>query len=329
MRGGYFHPIVFIILVASSLLSCSVSESRIQSGEMGTILFTYSVEVTDIPSDSKRLDIYIPVPNDNTYQTIEDIVVDAAIPFELTSDPDYGNVILHLWRERDGIDNQTATVHFVATRELADGFISGPRMNRQVNPLFLKSNRLVPIDGRVAAEADAIWKDEESTLANVSAVYEHLFETMRYDKSGTGWGQGDAVRACNVRSGNCTDIHSLFIGMLRSKGVPARFTIGFPLPEDKESGAIRGYHCWAEFFDEYHGWIPVDLSEAIKHPDKKDFYFGKLDADRVAFSTGRDIKIETSPADKPRNYFIYPYVLVDGKEFGNTTSTLLFSRLGS
>ena len=71
---------------------------------------------------------------------------------------------------------------------------------------------------------------------------------MRYDKTSSGWGRGDAVWACDAKRGNCTDFHSPFIGMLRVDGIPAGFDIGFPLPENKDKGDIAGYHCWAEFY---------------------------------------------------------------------------------
>jgi transglutaminase-like putative cysteine protease len=140
--------------------------------------------------------------------------------------------------------------------------------------------------------------------------YEYVTSIMKYDKSGTGWGRGDALYACDVRRGNCTDFHSLFIGLTRARGIPARFTIGFPLGAAK-SGEIPGYHCWAEF---YSGgvWVPVDASEASKHPEKHDYYFGHLDENRVAFTMGRDLELKPRQNGEPLNYLIYPHAELDG-----------------
>ena len=52
--------------------------------------------------------------------------------------------------------------------------------------------------------------------------------------------RGDATWACESKRGNCTDFHSVLIGMMRSSGIPARFEIGFPLPENKNEGDIPG-----------------------------------------------------------------------------------------
>ena len=49
--------------------------------------------------------------------------------------------------------------------------------------------------------------------------------------------------------------------MARVSGIPAKFVVGFPLSKLSE-GPVLGYHCWAEFYDEQIGWVPVDISEA-------------------------------------------------------------------
>jgi hypothetical protein len=44
----------------------------------------------------------------------------------------------------------------------------------------------------------------------------------------------------------------------------------------------------------------------------KEYYFGNLTPDRVAFSTGRDLTLVPKQDGPPLNYFIYPYVEVNG-----------------
>jgi transglutaminase-like putative cysteine protease len=135
---------------------------------------------------------------------------------------------------------------------------------------------------------------------------------MSYDKQTPGWGQGDTRRACRLAKGNCTDFHSLFISLARAQGIPCRFDIGFQIPSVRRQPPIEGYHCWAEYWSREEGWVPVDASEASKHPDRRAFYLGTLDENRIRMSTGRDVR---SPGmhGEPLNYFIFPYGEVDGK----------------
>src|SRR5262249_10262916 len=113
--------------------------------------------------------------------------------------------------------------------------------------------------------------------------------------------------------GNCSDFHSLFLSLARSQKIPARFEMGFGLPEKRGRGELSGYHCWARFQPEGKGWVPVDISEASKNPARKDYFFGNLSEDRVAFTIGRHLTRGPKQDGPPLNFFIYPYVEVAGK----------------
>ena len=113
--------------------------------------------------------------------------------------------------------------------------------------------------------------------------------------------------------------------MARSQGIPARFEIGFSLPANKTSGEIAEYHCWADFFEPQHGWVPVDISEASKDPVKREYFFGAHDDNRVEFSMGRDLKLNPSQDGEALNYFVYPYVEVDGKKYENVSLAFSFA----
>lgn len=140
-------------------------------------------------------------------------------------------------------------------------------------------------------------------------------ENVEHKKVGTGWGNGDTFWACNARYGNCSDFHSLFISLARSEGIPARFEIGFPIPEDDAGGEIGGYHCWVQYYLPETDWFPIDASEAFKHPEKRELFYGTHPADRIHFSTGRDLRLGDAHRDAPLNYFVYPYVDVEGRRF--------------
>jgi hypothetical protein len=63
------------------------------------------------------------------------------------------------------------------------------------------------------------------------------------------------------------------------------------------------------------GWIPVDASEASKDPSRREYFFGAHDENRVEFSRGRDLILKPAQQGEPLNYFVYPYVEVDGKPY--------------
>ena len=108
-------------------------------------------------------------------------------------------------------------------------------------------------------------------------------------------------------------------------GIPARFAIGFPLPTDRGAGEIAGYHCWAEFYAKGIGWVPVDASEAAKNPARREYFFGAHDENRVEFSKGRDVQLVPRQQGAALNYFVYPYVEVDGGKYTTVETTYSYT----
>ena len=62
-----------------------------------------------------------------------------------------------------------------------------------------------------------------------------------------------------------------------------------------------------------------------EHPELKAYYFGNLTADRVLFSTGRDLELDPKPADGPLNFFVYPHIEVGDKTLPKENVELQFS----
>jgi transglutaminase-like putative cysteine protease len=275
-----------------------------------TFLFTYAGTVTGLkPGEKAR--VWLPVPPTNDDQDVKLESQDLPAEPREGEDPQYGNKVLYFEAAADKDGN----VSFSRTYRVTRREVKGPEKDRADDDLvkrFLKPDKLVPIEGKplTLLEGKALPKDPtEAARVMYDAVNGH----MKYDKSGTGWGRGDAVWACDSKHGNCTDFHSLFISLARANKIPAKFEIGFGLPEKRGGGDVAGYHCWAKFRAEGKGWIPVDISEANKDPKMKEYYFGNLTADRVTFSTGRDITLTPEQEGGPLNFFVYPYVEVGGK----------------
>ncbi len=288
-------------------------------GRHRTVVLTYEFTIKKIPRSARELRFWVPLPANDKHQSLHSSHLEGAPAAQLVADATYGN--RYLWAKlpvSDLSDKETATFALTATvtRRAYRVWDHAPQtieLTPALQRRFLAPNRLVPINGRIAAEAQWVAGDATSPVMRARRLYDHIVDSLRYDTSGDGWGRGDAVYACDIRTGNCTDFHSLFIAEARSLSIPARFVIGLPLPPDKSLGSISGYHCWSEFYLEGIGWVPIDASEAHKHPEKREFFFGGLDHHRIAFTTGRDVALPHA-AGAPLNYSIYPHVELDGKE---------------
>ena len=336
MKPYRFLFVALLSVVAVFFLAgCrSASEPQAVSTAERTFEFTYVAKVPALKKGREKLRLWIPVPQPDANQDIEEIVIESPVAYEFRRESEYGNqyayfeasaeevgtgfdisMTVRVRRRENKVDVATAQGGWLEKAWAAGSSAASSGWTASLNlARNLQADRKVPLEGVVAALAAQEVDRNAPALEKARQVYDYVVSTMRYDKSGEGWGEGDVLFACDTKRGNCTDFHSVFTGMLRASGVPARFEIGFPLPPDRSEMKIGGYHCWSSFYVEGLGWVPVDASEAWKHPEKRDYFFGAHDEHRVLFSLGRDIVLDPKQAGEPLNYFIYPYAEADGKE---------------
>lgn len=287
---------------------------------------TYAVQLEDLPPEPGRVEAWVPLPREHAFQALEGWALVEDYPAEVVADPEFGNRLLRLDLTAAARSAAGASLPVTLEATVTRSAYSAWEGSRPATPppalaRYLEPDRLVPTDGFIAEEARRVVGEAADPLEKARRLYDHVVRTLSYDKSGEGWGRGDAVYACDVRTGNCTDFHSLFIAEARAVDVPARFVIGFPLPAAGSAGTVDGYHCWSEFWLEGRGWVPVDASEAHKRPELHDFYFGSLDADRVEVTIGRDLDLPGA-AVQDLNFVVYPHVEVDGEVHEAVTTRL-------
>jgi uncharacterized protein (TIGR03000 family) len=278
-----------------------------------SFLFTYGATVTGLEA-GQTARVWLPVPSANEDQDVAIESKELPATGKINRDAQYGNQILYVEGKAGADGTIPVKVVYRVTRREVQGTANPSKEGADQIARFLQADAKVPVGGKAMTliQGKRLPKD---SLAAAHELYDVVNKHMRYSKDGAGWGQGDSDWACDSKYGNCSDFHSLFISLARAEKIPAKFEIGFPLPEKRGQGEIPGYHCWAKFFLEGKGWIPVDISEANKNPKLTDYYFGNLNEDRVAFSTGRDLELAPKQEGDKLNFFIYPYVEVGGKPY--------------
>jgi len=281
--------------------------------------FVYRVKLPEIKGEAR---LWIPLAKTDAFQTVTEEKIDIPIQWEKVQDRDYGNDICVLHPQPADGGKTIELRYLVIRKEKAPYFANGEEATR-----FLRPERLVPMNQTFKTLAEQATAGRKGDLDRAKALYDHVLGRMRYDKAGMGWGRGDAVYACDARTGNCSDFHAYFIALARSIGIPARFAIGATIPADKNEGPIEGYHCWAEFFAAGR-WVPVDISEAWKNPQLTDYYFGHNPANRFELTKGRDLVVDPAPVTGPINFLAYPLLEIDGKVVKPETS-FAFKRINA
>jgi len=311
--------IQFALCGLVALVSMAASADPVGGSER-TISFNYETRIGPVEVGAGPVHVYIPLARESDQQKVVAENIRASIPGKVEVEEVYGNRAWHgMVAQSDGkpieVEVETRVIRRFDSRA-ADSQAGTPAPDEFEN--FLRANERVTVGGelldpilievrRLAASS------EPASLAR--ATYDWVVDNVEYKKTGAGWGNGDTYWACTERYGNCTDFHALFISLARTLGIPARFEIGFPVPDERSAGDVDGYHCWVEFYLPETGWFPIDASEAFKHPEKREFFYGSHPSDRIHFTTGRDLRLGNDHAGRALNYFIYPYVEVAGEVF--------------
>jgi transglutaminase-like putative cysteine protease len=279
------------------------------------------------PADAKRVDLWLPYPMSDENQEIDEVTVSGNYSATgVYRERKFGNNILHaVWNAPAA--RRTLEYAFRVRRKevvtktfpVKEAAISG----KEFEP-FLASTRSGATGGVAKAYADKITKRKKTTLEKASALYDWTVENMYRDPDVKGCGLGDVDALLRRPGGKCADIHSVFVTLARSEGIPAREVFGIRMPKGKEGEMTKSQHCWAEFYLPGYGWVVVDPADVRKAMLEKEltldqanplreYYFGAVDENRIAFGTGRDLILNPPQRGEPLNYFMYPYAEADGK----------------
>ncbi|MHC4248131.1 MAG: transglutaminase-like domain-containing protein [Planctomycetota bacterium] len=260
-----------------------------------------------LPEMTAAARMWLPFPETDRFQTVEVKSIDAPGRRSTLEDREHGNRIL-LLELGAGDGGKTVEIRYRVKRlERAAYAAEAPDPRK-----YLAPERLVPASESFTDIARRVVEGKKGELVRARALYDHVIDRMRYMKYGTGWGKGDAVYACDIGTGNCSDFHSYFVALARAAGIPARFAIGASIPSARDEGGIDGYHCWAEFYADGKWW-PVDISEGDKYTSLATYYFGHHPANRFEFSRGRDLVVEPGPVSGPISFLAYPVLEIGGR----------------
>ena len=266
--------------------------------------FVYRVK---LPSLSGPARLWIPLAQSDGYQTVRVEEIRAPASRRELAERAHGNKVLFMTLGPEDVGSTVEVRYDV--RRLEKSAYAATEARPQV---YLAPEGLVPTTDNFRKIAREVIKGKPTDLMRARALYDHVIKKLRYAKYGPGWGRGDAVYACDAKSGNCSDFHAYFIALARAVGIPARFAVGAAIPSERDDGGIDGYHCWAEFYAD-RKWWPVDVSEADKNARLATYYFGHNPANRIELSRGRDLVVEPGPASGPINFLAQPVLEVAGK----------------
>src|SRR3989338_3742803 len=154
---------------------------------------------------------------------------------------------------------------------------------------FTKPSEIIDSDDEdVIGYASELAEGEDDLYVVVNKIAEWTKHNIEYDLSTlTAEVSQKASWVMDNRKGVCDELTSLFIAMLRSLGVPARFVSGIAYTNSELFDENWGPHGWAEVYFPGYGWVPFDVTYGE---------FGWIDPGHVKFKDTID------PDESSTNY---------------------------
>ena len=119
--------------------------------------------------------------------------------------------------------------------------------------LYLKKeeNGLIdPTHSKIVSTANSLWGESFGNIISYARkCYNWTYESMTYGNMNTGL--HTIAQLMRTMTGDCGNYSSVFISLLRAKGIPARHVV-------MVHGMNDEFHVRAEFYVPAYGWIPAD-----------------------------------------------------------------------
>lgn len=327
---------IWIGCVAIALASASVWAEEVALGKRAVEL-RMTATIEKLPESAKVVDLWMPMAQDTDGQRVTKAEVTCPGGGEIGIEPRYGNKMWHRRFEApvdavvcNGVFGAESVFHIERTEIVvkeAKELAPSPKTKSNLFA-YLEPNLLIPSGlPKIESIAQSLMLESDPPIVAGRKIYDWLIDEFTYNYRALGAGQGDVRWACDSKTGDCSDYHSMFLALCRSQGIPADHEFGFPIRTKASEGKILFYHCWARFQVEGVGWIPLDASEADKHPELREYNFGSQSEDLLKFTHGRDVTLVPTQAGPPLNKFIYPYVEVDGQPHKDVKWSVTFKDL--
>ena len=282
----------------------------------------------------KKVRVWLPVPHNSEYQTVENVVYEAGmVKAEMNTDSN-GNQILYVEWDKDIVPNhRVIKLMFDVKRdevlrpELKED--DKEELTAEIKK-YLEPSKNLPLNDQVKNKAKEVTEGKTTDLEKARAIYDWVIANMNRNEDVKGCGEGDVCALLDTTmSGKCTDINSMFVALCRASGIPAREHFGIRINADD---ITKNQHCWAEFYLKGTGWVSADPADVLKAvlknnwtkdqketKEKQEYYWGNCDAERIILADGRDLTLTPAQDGEPLNDFGYPYAEVDGKKVDNYT----------
>jgi len=317
-----------------SLSGAQQKEFAPRPGTWRTFEITTRVEILE-PAGVTRAWLPIPSVNSDFQKPLGDQWTGNAKVMRVASDDPYGAAMLFA---EFAAGEPAPLVELTSRFQTQDRAVEWSKKivaqdDQALVKMWTKSTDLMPTDGIVRETAVEVTRGKTTDLDKVRALYDWILANTYREPKVRGCGVGDIKTMLETKSfgGKCGDINGLFVGLVRSLGIPARDLYGIRVAPSafgyKSLGAgaaniSKAQHCRAEVFLRDYGWVAMDPADVTKvardqtsewlkmdHPlveAVRPKLFGGWEGNWVAFNTAHDVALPGATQGGKLGFFMYP-----------------------
>jgi transglutaminase-like putative cysteine protease len=263
---------------------------------------------TQILKPLKKARLWVPIPRSDHAQEVRGLKVSSPLPYRITEEKVWGNRSLFIEAREVPPGKVEVTFELLRRRE-------GPARGGPDPKMCLKPSEWEVWDKEIERFVDGVVGRERDPVRIARKLYDAIIDRTKLLDGVCG--RGVSVLTFQQRIGRCDEFHALYRSCLMYKGVPASWEEGIVLPYPSQLKKRDSYEAdclktisWVRFYDGSR-WVPVDLAEAKRRPDLRDFYFGNIPPNRFRVSRGRGIRLEP-PQREVLNIFAYTHIEEEG-----------------
>ena len=280
------------MLMFLSLIIATTAGAQVEMSFANNVLFTKTGDM-----DGVRLAVLLPAPVTNEYQEISALHSNCGKFYTISEN----KKVLYYAGTFDGPTLPIVETFVYKSKPVIIDF--SQKNNKNVIP-GTEPNDYLDSDGKyinlknktIRSLGDSLWNVSKDTIDYARRCYEYVATHFKYIKVGNWRTLSEIIKK---GGGECGDFSTVFITLMRYKGIPARHNIGV-----KTDGS---YHVWADFYHTDYGWIPVDVT--YKNSNPKGDFFGVYRGGLIILSQG--FTTFSRPDLNIRNYplqtFYYKY----------------------
>lgn len=242
--------------------------------------------------DLSRLSVIIPCPLTNQYQTVSELELYGG---ELLSVQNDINKYVRFYTTTPALDTLCDSMDFMVRFIVAINqyFFDFSQVDT-IFPYNTSSSEYIKYTSNSGSYivcnnviindiADSIWGISEDLIDYARKCYGYVSTHYQYLNPLTGVRPLAEILANG--GGDCGNLSSIYVSLLRNKGIPSRHV--------QTVRPNRTYHVWTEFFLENYGWIPVDVTFKLLHPEND--YFGRYSDNGIVVTRGLYFQVANTP----------------------------------